>query len=214
MRFTTASQPHLEYRPSGFHWRRRWPQALQAWGPEVSPKKMSLLLSLRSHVFPDAKALAQKLTLLSDIVFASVTERTMPISPDIMERLLDGLSRFLIDVAEAARDVAPIRTPEVAAYELQCYEAAIVTVRDAIQLRDRDMARDPLRQVADRLGIPLDETDPDWQRLAYRASRIILDAKEENFRRDHGAYSTSTAVFSRALTSEVAARSISQLRWS
>ncbi|MDF0595041.1 hypothetical protein [Psychromarinibacter halotolerans] len=175
---------------------------------------MSLLLSLRSHVLPDPKALAQKLTLLSDIAFASVTERTMAISPDIMERLLDGLSRFLIDVAEAAREVAPIRTPEVAAYELQCSEAAIVTARDAIRLRDRDMARDPLRQVTDRLGIPLDETDPDWQRLAYRASRIILNAKEENFRRDHGAYSTSTAVFSRALTSEVAARSISQLWWS
>ncbi|MBW4983488.1 tyrosine-type recombinase/integrase [Mameliella sp. CS4] len=210
MRFTTASQPHLEYRPSGFHWRRRWPQALRAWGPEVSPKKMSLLLSLRSHVLPDAKALAQKLTLLSDIAFASVTERTMAISPDIVERLLDGLSRFLIDVAEAAREVAPVRTPEVAAYELQCSDAAIATVRDAIRLRDRDMARDPLRQVADRLGIPLDETDPDWQRLAYRALRIILDANEENFRRDQGVYSTPTAVFSRALTSQVATRSISQ----
>nr|WP_309502372.1 site-specific integrase [uncultured Roseovarius sp.] len=171
---------------------------------------MSLLFSLRSHVLPEAKTLAQKLTLLSDIAFAGVTERTMTISPDIMERLLDGLSRFLIDAAEAAREAAPVRTPEVAAYEMQCANAAIETVRDAIRLRDREMARAPLQQVADRLGIPLDETDPDWQRLAYRALRIILDANEENFRRDQGTYSAPAAVFSRALTSHADPRPVYQ----
>lgn len=99
----------------------------------------------------------------------------------------------------------------MAAYELQCADAAIATVREAILLRDLDMARDPCRQVADCPELPLDETDPDWLRLAYRALRVILDANEENFRRDHGTCSAPKAVFSRALTSHTDPRPISQV---
>jgi hypothetical protein len=149
---------------------------------------MSLLFSLRSHVLPDAKVLALKLTLLSDIAFAGVTERRMAIAPDIIERLLMELCRFLIEAADAAREVAPIRTPEVAAYELACANAAVDTLRHAIATRDREKARNPLREVATRLGITLDETDPDWCRLAFRALRVMLDAEQENLRRDQGVF--------------------------
>ncbi|MCP1167672.1 hypothetical protein [Limimaricola litoreus] len=191
MQSQVSTQSHLEYRPSGFHWRRRWPRrVLKTCTPS---RKVSLVLSLRSHVLPDAKALAQKLTLLSDIAFAGVTERTMAIAPEIMERLLVELCRFLIEAADAAREMAPMRTPEVAAYELACANAAVETLRHAIAMRDRDVARDPLRDVAARLGITLDEADPDWQRLAFRALRVMLDAQQENLRRDHGAFEGPSA---------------------
>lgn len=196
MQSRVSAQSHLEYRPSGFHWRRRWPRrVLKICNPS---KKFSLLFSLRSHVLPEAKALAQKLTLLSDIAFAGVTERTMAIAPDIMERLLVGLCRFLIEAADAVREMAPMRTSDVAAYELACANAAVETMRQVIATRDREVARDPLRQVAARLGIALDEADPDWQRLAFRALRVMLDAQQENLRRDRGDFEGPSAALQAA----------------
>jgi integrase len=153
---------------------------------------MSLIFPLRSHVIPEAKALALKLTLLSDIAFAGLTERTMAIAPHTMESILTELCRFIIDAAEAAREIAPCRTPEVAAYELACVNAAIDTLRHAIAMRDRQSARGPLQEVANRLGLVLDENDPDWQRLAFRALRVMVEAQEENLSREQGIYEGST----------------------
>lgn len=153
---------------------------------------MSLIFPLRSHVIPEAKALALKLTLLSDIAFAGLTERTMAIAPHTMESILTELCRFIIDAAEAAREIAPCRTPEVAAYELACVNAAIDTLRHAIAMRDRQPARGPLQEVAHRLGLPIDENDPDWQRLAFRALRVMVEAQEENLSREQGIYAGST----------------------
>ena len=80
MRFMTVSQPDLEYRPSRIHWRRRWPRRVLR---HCTPRtRLSLLFSLRSHIPSDAKMLAQKLTFLSDIALAGVTERTVAIAPD------------------------------------------------------------------------------------------------------------------------------------
>ncbi|MHA6345097.1 hypothetical protein [Roseivivax sp. CAU 1761] len=196
MRSQVSAQSHLEYRPSGFHWRRRWPRrVLKTCTPS---KKVSLVLSLRSHVLPDAKALAQKLTLLSDIAFAGVTERTMAIAPDIMERLLVELCRFLIEAADVAREMQPQRTPEAAAFDLACANAAMATLRHAIATRDREKARHPLREVAQRLGVPLDEADSDWQRLAFRALRVMHDAEQENLRRDQGDFESPSPAFKTA----------------
>ncbi len=119
----------------------------------------------------------------------------MAIAPDIMERLLVELCRFLIEVADLAREGAPMRTPEIAAHEAECAAAAVDTIRQAIVLRDREIARDPLRQVAARLGIELEEEDPDWQRLAFRALRVMLDVEEENARRDRGVFNGPSAAF-------------------
>lgn len=191
MQARLRTQPHLEYRPSGFHWRRRWPRRVLAiYAPENI--QHSLLFSLRSHVIPDSRALAQKLTLLSDVAFAGVTERTMAIAPDIMDRLLVELCRFLIEAADVAREAAPARSFETAAYELACANAAVDSLRTAIATRDREMARDPLRDVAARLGVALDEDDPDWRRLAFRALRVMLDAEQENLRRDEGVFDGPT----------------------
>ncbi len=198
MRSQVSAQSHLEYRSYSFHWRRRWPRRLLK---TCTPsRKLALVFPLRTHVLTDARVLAQKLTLLSDVAFAGVTERTMAIATDIMERLLVELCRLLIEAEDVRREEAPHRSAETAAYDLACANAAVETLRQAITLRDRELARNPLREVAARLNIALDEADPDWGRLAFRALRVMLDAEQENLRRDHGIFEEPTAAFRTART--------------
>ena len=188
MRSQPNLQPHLEARPSGFYWRRRWPHAACLQHPGALPRKMFLLFPLRTHLPQDAKTLARKLTLLSDIGFAAVLQRVEPMAPDIMETLLVELCRFQIEAADLAREMAPARSPERAEYEQRCDLAALDALRRAVFQRDREVVRDPLRAVAARLDLVLDEQDPDWQRLAMRALRAMIEAKEETMRRDQGQF--------------------------
>lgn len=139
--------------------------------------------------------LAQRLTFLADIAFARRMEMTMAMGPDIMARYLEELGCFLVDVHEQTREVAPQLTAEAAAVEAACAQAAIDALRGSLSLRDREPTRQPLRDVADRLGLPLDEADADWPRLAYRALRVMLDASEENARRDMGVFDGPSPFF-------------------
>lgn len=91
--------------------------------------------------------------------------------------------------------LAPTLAVEAAAYEAWCAQTAIDTIRHALSLRDREQARGPLREAAIRLGVTLDETDEDWTRLAHRALRVMLNAAEENARRDVGVYDTPSPFF-------------------
>ncbi|CAN0127923.1 unnamed protein product, partial [Chrysoparadoxa australica] len=201
MRSQATDQHHLEARPSGFYWRRRWPHAVRLRHPHILPKKAFLLFPLRTDFPQDAKTLARKLTLLSDIGFAAVLQRVEPMAPDIMETLLVELCRFQIEAADLAREMAPARSPECAEFEQRCDLAALDTLRRAVFLRDREVARNPLRAVAARLDLVLNEDDPDWQRLAMRALRAMIEAKEETMRRDQG-LCDGPAVFLRAATSQ------------
>lgn len=90
--------------------------------------KSSLLFSLRTHVLPEVKVLARKLTFPSDIACAEVTERTIAIAPSVMEKLLVKLCRFPIEAAHLAREIAPGRTREIAAYNFTCMNAAVETL--------------------------------------------------------------------------------------
>ena len=119
----------------------------------------------------------------------------MGIAPEVMDSLLAELCRFLIEAADVARETAPARTPEVAAYEVACANAAIDSLRAAITTRNREPARDPLRDMAARLGLTLDEDDADWARLAFRALRVMLDAQQENLRRDQGQFDGPSPAF-------------------
>lgn len=182
----SIAQPHLERRGRRFYWRRRCPCPPPLGACEKKFSRSFLLFPLRTDVLREAITLAQRLTDLSDLAFAAIAERTMSIAPSEMENLLVGLCRFQIEAAELAREIAPARTLEVARYEQACAAAALDTLRQAILLRDREIARTPLRTVAARLGIALDEADEDWPRLAMRALRAMLEAGEENLRRDRG----------------------------
>ncbi|MFZ7093993.1 tyrosine-type recombinase/integrase [Primorskyibacter sp. 2E233] len=177
---------YLERRGQLFYWRRRWPLVAPAGCPKFFFRKKFLLFPLRTDVPRDAEAMARRLTDLTDLAFAACAEKTMSISNAEMEMLLVSLCRFQIEAADLAREVAPARSLEAAEYEQACAEAALGTLRQAILLRDREIANAPLRMTADRLGVALDEADPDYARLAMRALEAMIEAGEENMRRDRG----------------------------
>ena len=178
-----ADIPHLERRPSGFFWRRRLPRAML----RHDATEFFLVVSLRTHVPSDAKSRAGRLTALSDTVFAWATETGM-IDPDLATRLLKALARFEIEADEAARAVAPPRSQADVEMALARESAVQETLRRALMLNDREAARAPLRAVAARLGVALEEDDDDWKRLAWRATRVLLEASAERARRETGSY--------------------------
>jgi hypothetical protein len=183
---------HLELRESGYYWRRRLPNGSRGGLSEKKFGKMSLIFSVRSNIPSNARSMALKLTCFTDIAFALVRTTTMALKPELIDGMLEALCRFQIDAAEAAREMAPTRSAEAIAYEARCGSAALDTLRSALACRDREIVRQPLRDVAARLGVVLDETDPDYSRLAYRALRVMLDVEEENIRRDAGLYTMPT----------------------
>ena len=191
---------HLERRPSGYYWRRRRPRLTRS--RAVNPLEDKFLcFSLRTHVLRDAKILARRLTGLSDQIFAALTEKTMPIAPETTDTLLTGLARFEIDAFERSRALAGPRCPKVAALDLQREAALQETLRQAIYLGNRDVAREPLRHIAEQLDIELNETDQDWTALAYEATKVLLDVSVERERRQQGRYDQPTVFFRRALNS-------------
>ncbi|SIO10211.1 Phage integrase family protein [Rhodovulum sp. ES.010] len=182
--------PHLEERRTGFYWRRRIPTRLRS-----SFGKSFLVVSLRTHILPDAKESARRLDSLTDLAF-DLTRRTgRTMAPELMDRFLTALVRFELEAFEQARAVAPRRSPEDAAFALDREAALQDTLRQAILLRDREVARAPLRHVARRLGLPLPEDDTDWQALAMTAVRVLLDLSEERMRREQGIYDTPCRFF-------------------
>ena len=203
--------PHLETRRAGYYWRRRLPRSLRDRGapsPNLSgkenttgPKKVFLCFSLRSHVLRDAKILARRLTEMSDLVFAADAEMMMTIAPDIQVQMLESLARFEIEAFERARAVAAPRSPEAAALDLRREEALQTTLRQAVYLGDRDVARRPLHHVAAQLGLELEESDEDWTALAYEATKVLLDVSLERARRQQGIYDQPTLFFRRAVNS-------------
>lgn len=161
--------------------------------------KPFLCFSLRTDVPADAKALARRLTALSDPVFAATAGKTMPIARATAEMILTELVRFEIAASDLARAHAPYRPLEVAEAEARREAALQATLRHAIFLRDREVARAPLQEVARRLGVALDEADPDWQGLAMEATRVLLDVSEERLRRDRGVFPEPAPAFRTAL---------------
>lgn len=92
--------PHLEIRRSGFVWRRRWPRIFHGdevhWTPS---RKISLCLSLRTHVLRDAKILTRRLTEMSDVVFAADAETMACDAFHVLEADGFGLRRLHAAVA-------------------------------------------------------------------------------------------------------------------
>ncbi|WP_444966792.1 hypothetical protein [Roseovarius pacificus] len=165
----------------------------------MRPKKVFLCFSLRRHVLRDAKILARRLTEMSDLVFAADAETMMAIAPEIQVRMLESLARFEIEAFERMRAVAAPRSPEAAAIDLRREEALQATLRQALYLGDRDVARHPLRHVATHLGLDLDEADDGWTALAYEATKVLLDVSLERARRQQGLYDQPSIFFRRAV---------------
>lgn len=202
--------PHLEIRKSGYFWRRRLPRSLRdrVTMPSADPdqevfipsKKSFLCFSLRVHLLSDAKILARRLTEMSDLVFAADAETSMAIAPETQIWMLESLARFEIEAFERARAVAGPRSAKAAALGLRREEALQATLRQALWLGDREVARHPLQHVAAHLGIEIDEADEDWAALAYEATKVLLDVSQERTRRLQGLYDQPTVFFRHAIS--------------
>jgi hypothetical protein len=202
---TTAKAPlsYLERRPGGFLCRRRIPgraaPALPAADPAFAPqeKKSSaefFRLSLRTHVPSEARNLALRLTALFDLAFALVTERTMDhLRPDQIE-MLEALARFQIAAHAAARAAAPARSEAAARHAAACEAATQGVLRRALATGDRELARQPLREVAACLGVAVEEDTEDWNRLAFEATRVLLDASQQRQRHELGEFEEPSPV--------------------
>ena len=194
-----AHTPHLEKRPSGYFFRRRLPRAFQE---RTQPDKIfSLCLSLRTDVLLEAKILVARLTALTDVAFALTTERPVDhLSPEHVT-LLTELARCQIAAHEALRALAEPRSEAAANFAAQTERATQDMLRRALALGDRAPVTEPLREMARRLGVALDETSADWRALAFEALRVMLDVSRERKKREVGTYKEATPIFRSVMAS-------------
>ena len=64
----------------------------------------------------------------------------------------------------------------VAAAKAEHYRVEQEVLGEALVLRNRDVARQPLQQVLHHLGVEVDEAETDYQRLAMRTLRVMSTA--------------------------------------
>lgn len=194
-----AHIPYLEKRPSGFFFRRRIPTRMR----EISNPDhgSNICLAMRTDVLSEAKTLARSLTALSDTAFALMLERPMDHLSAQDMALLTELARCQIAAHEAVRAMADPRTEEAAHFVVQTERATQNMLRRALALGDRTPAEAPLREMARRLGVTLDETSAGWRGLAFEGVRIMLDVSRERERREIGTYEEPTPIFRSVMAS-------------
>ncbi len=120
--------------------------------------------------------------------------------PAAITALLTALARFEIEAADRERALADPRSIHVAQAALEREVARQAVLRRAFLLRDYSVVQEPLRHVADQLGIDLPEAGSEQARLlAYEATRVLLDASQEKVRRDQGGFCGPSPYFARAM---------------
>lgn len=195
--------PYLERRPSGFYFRRRFPQrkegkcrfdSKKGAGFWFDPPENShaVCMSLFTTHLTDAKRIVRRLTAVSDALFDAVMERRdMPVSAQLIIAILADVRDQEIRAFEARRSSAPARD-ETAVNAALVREAQIQqSLREAIALGKRDTALDPLLAALTRAGVVLDPSDLSWAQLAHNTNRVLLEVSEERARREQGQYSTA-----------------------
>ena len=191
-----VTHPHLERRPTGYYFRRRLPACLFETGanPAGQPQNQEsnsnhvITLSLKTYFLPEAKRRARRLTAASDALFAARTEQDMPISAEIMTALLREVRDHEISAFERVRARSAEREPVDVDAALSREAAVQDALREAIALGRRETAAPLLKAAARRLGLALDETDPDFSALGHHATRLLIEISAERARREVGDY--------------------------
>jgi hypothetical protein len=120
----------------------------------------------------------------------------------LMERVLTELVRFEIAASDHARAIAPERTREEAQMAAQRELALQDTLREALLLRNREVARAPVQAAAARLGVNINENEENWMVIAYEATRVLLDLSVERSQRDQGVFSDRSRFFETAMKAD------------
>ena len=194
-----TAHPYLERRSTGYYFRRRLPAAAgNAPSPESAGEKSgqtaSVCLSLRTHFLRDAKALALRLTAVSDALFATRTEQDMAISAEMIGAILKAVRDHEVSAHERTRARAPERSPAEVEAALSREEAIQEALRDAIALGKRDTAAPLLQAAANRLGMLLNTEDPDFPVLSHKATRLLVEISAERARREAGDYGVDSVL--------------------
>ncbi|QFT62067.1 hypothetical protein [Roseivivax sp. THAF30] len=170
---------------------------------QAAPPKSTPCFSLKTHDYHVAADRARRLTALSDETFLYAA--MMSLSMQETSRLLTELVRFEIAAADHLRATESPRSAVAAQASIERERAIQDSLRDAYLRRDFAIAEDPLRSVADKLGVSLpDLASPDARWLAHEATRVLLDVSQERERRDRGEFSEPSPYFQRALASNTA----------
>jgi len=160
-------------------------------------------LPLRTSVFSVAAELARRLSGLSDQIFAYAT--TMPLTAQQTTTLLTHLARFEIEAADLERARTSPRSQEAAQAAMERNAATQAALRRCFVDGDYSVAEEPLRVVAEYLGIALPPAaSDDAKLLAYEATRVLLDVHQDAQRRDHGEFARPSRYFTQALEDEAA----------
>jgi integrase len=120
----------------------------------------------------------------------------------LMERVLTELVRFEIAASDHARAIAPERTREEAQMAAQRELVLQDTLREALLLRNREVARAPVQAAAARLGVNINENEGNWMVIAYEATRVLLDLSVERSQRDQGVFSDRSRFFEAAMKAD------------
>ncbi len=186
----STKQPHLERRPSGYYWRRRVPAAAKnRFKPEF------FCFPLRTHVPREAAERARQLTAISEFCFNAEPD----VSPDIMTNILETYASIAIETGDRMRALSGPRTREAGEAAMAIEAATRTSLRDAIFRCDTSPALEPIRDIAMRLGVTLDESEEDFGILADTMVRLMIEVSEEKERRARGHFAEPLPYLTSAL---------------
>ncbi|WP_166415794.1 hypothetical protein [Cochlodiniinecator piscidefendens] len=161
------------------------------------------VFSLKTDVVREAEVLARRLTWLSSLAF-DYSRGVANMETGLMERVLTELLRFEIAASDHARAIAPERTREEAQMAAERELVLQDTLREALLLRNREVARAPVHAAAARLGVNINENEENWMVIAYEATRVLLDLSVERSQRDQGVFSAPSRFFEAAMKADAA----------
>lgn len=108
----------------------------------------------------------------------------MPISAEIITRILRALRDHEIQAHETARMIAPVRSPEDVSLALTREEAIQKAIREELSLGKDDLALSLVQGIAEGLGIALDAADADMRNLTHKTNRLLIEISQERARRE------------------------------
>lgn len=181
---------HLEYRASGFFWRRRIPRKI------AGKTNQHLRLSLRTHCAITATTLGERLNALSDLLLEAAAVANMT-PTEVHTLVTETLAREVL-AADRKRALAPRRNELEARCEDAQVEHLLEQLRSALRLRDYSLAENAMRATARSLSLPADESAPEWRAAAFETMRGLLDLTEDRARRDRGVYDEPSPFFQSA----------------
>lgn len=171
-------------------------------GIQTVDSQISICLALKTHAFPEAADLARKLSAISDQIFLYAAT-SMSLSPQDTTTLLTAFARFEIEAGDRERALADPRSPQLAQAALEREAARQAVLRQAFFQHDYSIVQEPLRHVANHLGIKLPDAASEQARLlAYEATRVMLDASQEKVRRDRGEFPGPSPYFSSVIVEQ------------